>query len=126
MRINSRGTPVSAADRAFARAPLRQKVKGLLKGLKLGFSALPAETILLTVALAFDAKDVGARAIQSMVEDIENQQKGATSAKIEFDSAWLNLKTAIEKSVDFLTGDERIRVINYQQPQNFTLPPLVI
>jgi hypothetical protein len=110
IRINSRGTSVSAADRAFARATkfeLRYLVRELLSGLKRGFDSLPREVVLLVIALQSGEKDVGDRAIQAVVKKIEQDE----AAQSKFHANWPKIKVAIEKAVDYL--ERPFGVISY-------------
>lgn len=112
IRINTRGMAVSAADRAFARATkvrLRDLVRDLKNSLNLGFNNLPEENILQAVALAFNANDVGERAIQSTIKELETNPKGQD----QFEREWPKLKSAIQKTVDYLTTTG-FGILNYE------------
>ncbi len=110
IRINSRGTPVSAADRAFARATkfnLRHQVKDLLSDLAHGFRALPPEVALQTIAFVFGSHDVGDRAIQAVVGQIEEDE----TKQDRFAKRWNYVKDGIKKAVDYLVSN--LGVINH-------------
>lgn len=75
IRINSLGTPLAAADRAFARAA-QLDLRGLAneswdQDLTDAFRKLNYETLLQALALVHDIADVGERALKSVVKKIE-------------------------------------------------------
>lgn len=110
IRINSQGTPVSAADRAFTRATsfnLRHHVNEVRDSLAHGFKEIPRETLLMTIALANGANEVGERGIAAAVKKIEKHD----DARRRFDRSWRHLKEAIGKAVDYIVHN--FGVINY-------------
>jgi hypothetical protein len=104
IRINSQGTPIGAADRAFARAAsfdLRHLVHEVRASLAHGFDGMRAESLLMTVALARGATDVGERAIDAMVRELEAD--GADQSA--FARTWRTLKGSIGAAVDYLVAN---------------------
>jgi hypothetical protein len=105
VRINSLGTPISSADRAFARAAvvdLRQMVHEVVEGLPPGFRGLSGEMLLQTLALIRGVRDVGERAYEPVLRKLE---KRVTSSKVEKNSLlkdWKRLRRALGKAVDYL------------------------
>jgi len=106
IRINSLGTPVSAADRAFARAStvkLRHFVRQAKHRLAEGFQDLPDNTVLLTMAfMRGERKDVGERPINAAIEKLERRVNARESTAKKFSKEWLRLAKALGKAVDYL------------------------
>lgn len=105
IRINSLGTPVSSADRAFARAMelnLRHRVRDARERLGREFAALPDMTVLLAIALALGERDVGERAVQAAIGKLENRLKKDKKEKRRFAKRWGYLERALGKAVDYL------------------------
>jgi hypothetical protein len=101
IRINSQGTRIGAADRAFARASkfdMRGLVRDIQTRLNSGFDRIARTTILQTFALALDGKDVGERAIEAMIQKIEKDPK----EKVRFDRMWPKVRQAFELAVDYI------------------------
>lgn len=101
VRINSLGTPIGAADRAFARASkfkMRDLVREVESQLKHGFDRIARTTILQTTALALGARDLGERAIDSMISKLEKSDLD----RRRFNRAWPRLREAFLKAADFL------------------------
>ena len=110
IRINAQGTPISAADRAFTRATsfnLRHLINEARYGLEYGFNAVPRETLLMTIALANGAKEVGEKAIDATVKAIEKDDR----ARKHFNKTWRHLREAIGKAVDYIYNN--LGVLNY-------------
>jgi hypothetical protein len=100
VRINSLGTPIRTADRAFARAAdvdLRGLVRELQAHLKHGFAALSEETILQTAGLLLGSKDVGARAIDRLLKQLDGAEGQRTVRRL-----WARLDPAFMEAVDYL------------------------
>ncbi|MFO8072815.1 MAG: DUF262 domain-containing protein [Polyangia bacterium] len=110
IRINSLGMEIRSADRAFARATqlnLRHLVRGLQARLSHGFDSLSEEAVLLTCGLAMQQPDIGARAVEAMVDRIENDTREAK----EFRRRWRKVSNSIAYTVDYLV--ESFGVANY-------------
>jgi hypothetical protein len=78
IRINSRGTPISAADRAFTRASrfdLRHLANNTRGQLAHGFKDIPRETLLQAFAFARGEKDLGERAVLAFIDKLEKRLK---------------------------------------------------
>lgn len=108
IRINSLGTPIGSADRAFARASefdIRSRANEIRATLPKEFQSLPYEVILQAFALVAgkeEFRDIGQRAYDAAIRHWENRVRKDESQKKVFYSLWGRLKTAIEKSIDFL------------------------
>lgn len=105
VRINSLGTPIGAADRAFARAAtvdLRPMAHDVVQSLPEGFRGLPNEMLLQTLALARGVKDVGERAYEPLLKKLEANSQASEVDKRAFLKDWGQLRKAIGKAVDYL------------------------
>ena len=105
IRINALGTPVSSADRAFARAMelnLRDRVRDARQRLEPGFTTIPDMTIQLAIALALGQRDVGARAVEAAIAKVGNRLKKEKREKQRFAKKWGYLERALGKAVDYL------------------------
>ena len=101
VRINSLGTPIRAADRAFARATsvnLRGLVRELQDQLGHGFDALAEETILQAAGLVLGSQDVGARAIDRLVREADGTDRGRRTIR----RLWASLAPSFGTAVDYL------------------------
>ena len=101
VRINSLGTPIRTADRAFARAAnvdLRGLVRELQARLTHGFSDLSEETILQSAGLVLGSQDVGARAIDRLVREVDGTERGRRRVT----KLWTGLAPAFATAVDYL------------------------
>ncbi len=110
IRINSQGTRIGAADRAFARASsfdLRHLVREVRESLAHGFDAMQPESLLMTVALAREATDIGERAIDAMVRGVDAD----ADEQARFHRTWRTLKHSIGAAVDYLVTN--FGVANY-------------
>lgn len=110
IRINAQGTPISAADRAFTRAAsfnLRHLVNDVRHSLAHGFDTIPRETLLMTIALAHGANEVGERGISSVIKRIEENDV----ERRRFDKSWRHIKESIGKAVDYIVHN--FGVINF-------------
>ena len=77
---------------------MRGRVTELQTQLKHGFDRIPRTTVLQTTALALGGRDLGERAIDSLISKLE---KSDADLK-RFNRAWPKLREAFGKSVDFL------------------------
>jgi hypothetical protein len=101
IRINSQGTRIGAADRAFARASsfdLRHLVREVRASLAYGFDVMQPESLLMTAALARGATDIGERAIDAMVRGVNKN----AAEQAQFHRTWHTLKSSIGLAVDYL------------------------
>jgi hypothetical protein len=104
IRINSLGMRIGAADRAFARASrldMRGHVRDALSRLKHDFGAVKRTTVLQTIALALGHRELGERAIDSMITRLENKDE----ARKRFEKIWPRLREAIGRAVDFVVSE---------------------
>jgi hypothetical protein len=95
---------IGAADKAFARASkfdMRSNVREAQELLKHGFDRVQRTTILQTMALLLGIRDLGERAIDSMITKLETQER----ERARFDRAWPKLRQALTKAVDFFVYD---------------------
>jgi len=107
VRVNSLGMKIGAADRAFARASkikMRNHVKDLQARLKNGFGQVKRTTILQTTALALGSRDLGERAIDSMVARVE----GSEQVRQDFMRAWPRLRDAFSDAADYLVNTLKV------------------
>jgi hypothetical protein len=105
IRINAQGTPVSAADKAFARATnlnLRHLVHEARTPWPHGFNRISEETILLALALSRGEMNVGAVAVDSAIARIEKAIEQDNSALKRFTIHWRLLKSSLGKAIDYL------------------------
>lgn len=111
VRINSLGTPIGAADRAFARAEkldLRHMVREVQGALQYGFARLSRTTILQTFAFAFGIKDLGQRAIDAFVAVIEEpEQQG------RFRREFPILRESITQATDYMHNVLKVPNIHF-------------
>jgi hypothetical protein len=101
IRINSLGMQIGVADRAFARASkfrMRAMVREAQERLRHGFARVRRTTILQTMALALGARDLGERAIDAMISNLEKKE----SERTRFDRMWPTLREAFAIAVDFM------------------------
>lgn len=113
IRINSQGTPVGAADRAFARATrldLRAWARDTLEKLPEDFGRLPYEAILQAFAFVADPElgDVGERAYDAFLRRLERDVKQGKQSKAAVQRRWQHFETAIQKSLDYLRTNFRV------------------
>ncbi len=108
IRINALGTPISAADRAFARAStlrLRHLVDQAKSQWEHGFGLLPSEIINIALALAYGEKDVGERAVNAALAKIEKRIKGGDYSNKQFTKAWRGVKEGLGRAIDYLVSN---------------------
>ncbi len=103
IRINSLGTPVSAADRAFARASefdLRHLVEDLRASLAPGFRRVSPLPLLLGIALIEGEREVGQRAVEGMIRRLEGEATSSPGGSRAFSRKWRKYRTSVGKAVD--------------------------
>jgi hypothetical protein len=101
VRINSLGMRIGAADRAFARASkfnMRSLVRDAQSRLGHGFDRISAQTVLQTIALTMGGRDVGERAIDSMISKLEKD----TQERARFERLWPVLRESFGHAVDYV------------------------
>lgn len=113
LRINSTGTPVGPADKAFARASefdLRERAETAWSSLPSHFQGLSHEVMLQTRALIDGIEDVGERAMEQ-VAVLWNQKLQADRARAgnEFARTWLRQQQAMQRAIDFLYANFEVR-----------------
>lgn len=121
IRINSRGTPISAADRAFTRASrfdLRNLANTLRNGLKDGFDQIPRETLLQAFALARGEKDVGERAVLAAIDKLEKKLRSHKGTLNEFKRDWKWVSHAIGRAVGYLVTTLGVPTYSYLPSDN--------
>lgn len=105
IRINSLGTPIASADRAFARASvidLRALAHEAWDELPPGFRVLRYESILQTLALVEGVKDVGERSYEPLIRRWERDAARSPARRAELLRTWGRLRQAFGKAVDYL------------------------
>lgn len=110
VRVNSLGTPIGTADRAFARAAqmdLRGLVHEAKHTLPAGFGALSDESILMTVAMVRGQSDIGARAIDALVEKVDADDGVADALRKQ----WPKIRSALGLAIDYIRAN--FGVANY-------------
>lgn len=111
IRINSSGTPLASADRAFARAQridLRAKTTALRDQLGAYFAGITNETILQVLAFASEIWDIGARAQDQAVRKWEKRAEAIGGSK-EFDRVWRRVESGVKNAVDYLQAEFGVR-----------------
>jgi hypothetical protein len=117
IRINSQGTPVGAADRAFARATrldLRAWARDTLDKLPEEFARLQYETILQAFAFVADPdiSDVGERAYDAFLRRLERAVERGQESKASVQRRWQRFEMAFTKALDYLRT--HFHVVNQQ------------
>jgi hypothetical protein len=105
IRINSLGTPLGAADRAFARASrfdLRELSNHTWQHLPLSFKGLRNEQFLQTRALLDEIGDVGERAFEAVAKKWDRRIELDPSALKQFTKLWDRQSKAIFRAIDCL------------------------
>jgi hypothetical protein len=101
VRVNSLGTPIGTADRAFARAA-RMDLRGLVRETKqplpAGFDSMSDESILTTAAMVLGQTDIGGRAIDALVEKVDADDGAAATLRRQ----WPRIRTALGLAIDHL------------------------
>jgi hypothetical protein len=101
IRINSLGTKISGADRAFARAStikLRNLVRAVQTEMEAGFGAIDNGAILQTVAILMGESDLGERALNNMAKRLKSDEEYAT----KFKQHWRTLKASFGVAADHI------------------------
>jgi hypothetical protein len=110
VRVNSLGTPIGTADRAFARAA-RMDLRGLVReakhALPAGFDALRDESILMAAAMVLGQSDIGGRAIDALVEKVDADASAAAALRRQ----WPKIQTALGLAIDYIRAN--FGVANY-------------
>lgn len=117
IRINSLGTPVSAADRAFARATnidLRKLVSTTKSRLNSGFETLPDNAILTAIALIEGSSEVGEKAINYFIDRIIKEEID----KAEYQKKWRRIEQSIGKAIDYLKSSMQVEHYRYLPSYN--------
>ncbi len=111
IRINSSGTPLAAADRAFARAAkfdLREMASGTFGQLPAGFHGLTNEVLLQTRALLDGVLDVGVEAMSKVV-DQWNVRIGNDANEVKsFTRKWVIQQAAMGRALDLLRKEFQV------------------
>jgi len=109
IRINSLGTPVSAADKAFARASefgMRHLARQAQAALHDSFKDLPDNALLLAMAfMRGERLDVGERVIDAAIRKLEREVERDKAALKSFTKEWTRLRAAVEKAVDYMRAN---------------------
>lgn len=107
IRINSLGTPLGAADRAFARASefdLRELAEQTWHLLPHQFRKVRYEILLQALALIGEVEDVGERAFESFIEHWNVRIEKHEGARAEFNKTWKKLSNAISLALEYLNN----------------------
>lgn len=106
IRINSLGTPVSAADKAFARASefgMRHLARQAQAALAEGFKDLPDNALLLAMAFMRGERfDVGEPVIEAAIRKLERSVEKDKSVLKSFTKEWNQLRSSVAKAIDYL------------------------
>lgn len=108
IRINSLGTPLGAADRAFARASrfdLRELANNTWQHLPASFKGLRNEQFLQTRALLDEVGDVGERAFEAVARNWDRRIEKDPSVLKQFTKLWDRQSRAIFRAIDCLRKD---------------------
>lgn len=117
IRINSLGTPVSAADKAFARAAnidLRKLVSTTKSRFNSGFETLPDNAILTAIALIEGSNEVGEKAVNYFIDRIIKEEIG----KLEYQKKWRRIEQSIGKAIDYLKSSMKVEHYRYLPSYN--------
>jgi hypothetical protein len=106
LRINSTGTPIGAADKAFARAAefdLRERTEHAWQAVPPEFKGLSDEVMLQTRALIDGIEDVGERALERVAAMWDGKWRAnREGASAEFARTWLRQQQATKLAIDLL------------------------
>lgn len=108
IRINSLGTPLGAADRAFARASrfdLRELANNTWQHLPQSFKGIRNEQFLQTRALLDGVGDVGERAFEAVAKKWDREIERDPLARKQFTRLWDRQSRAIFRAIDCLRKD---------------------
>ncbi|MCX6979494.1 MAG: DUF262 domain-containing protein [Verrucomicrobia bacterium] len=117
IRINAQGTPIDAADRAFARASridLRGFANEVRHGLSRGFDQIKPEVVLSAFALIHGEREIAERAIERVVRHVDGTDAGVTWHKRHAGE----IKVSFEKAVDYLIHDLDVLTFGLLPSQN--------
>lgn len=121
IRINSRGTPISAADRAFTRASrfnLRHLANQTREHLAHGFKDIPRETLLQAFAFCGGEKDLGERAVLASIAKLEKKLKSDKGTLKQFTREWKHVSHAFGRAVDYLVTTLGVPSFSYLPSAN--------
>jgi hypothetical protein len=113
LRINSLGTPLAAADRAFARASqfdLRELAEQAWEALPTHFQGLTYEVMLQTRALLDGINAVGEDAMRKVVEQWDRRIRKSQTSIATFTQTWARQQDATKRAIDLL--QTRFRVLD--------------
>ena len=105
IRINAAGTPISSADKAFARAArfdLRELADQAWKDLPDGFKVMKDESILQTRALLDNIGEVGNEAMERAIDYWEEQVADDLTVRALLHKKWQEQKKATLRAIDLL------------------------
>ena len=105
IRINSQGTPIGAADKAFARATkfdLRERAEDAWHSLPRNFKGLGFEVLLQTRALLDGVPEVGERAFEAVTRQWDREISKSPEATKRFASLWEKQHRATGLAIDCL------------------------
>ena len=117
IRVNSLGTQISSADRAFAHASLfkmRHLIREVQSDLKYGFSKLREEVFLRTIAILMGSKEFGDKELQFVTNRIERSEE----AKNKFKKLWPKASISFKKAVDYLKNNLGLLDFKHLPSQN--------
>ena len=121
VRINSGGTRISAADRAFARASsldLRNLVRDAQSRMEHGFDRVSRETILQIVALALGHRALGEQAIQAMTRRLE----ASGEERSRFERIWPRMREALLQAADYMVHSLRVPNFGFLPSEPMVIP----
>ena len=108
IRINSAGTPIRAADRAFARAAkfdLRELAEQAWQALPGDFKGMTDEVILQTRALLDGIREVGVEAMEQVVERWDKEVTADSNKVRGFKKIWQSQEKATGRALDLLKNE---------------------
>lgn len=111
IRINSSGTPLGAADRAFARASkfdLRELATAAWEKLPREFQGLTDEVLLQTRALLDGVQEVGVDAMTKVVNMWDQRIREDETAIKQFTKKWDAQQAAMGRALDLLRKEFRV------------------
>lgn len=107
VRINSTGTPLSSADKAFTLATsfnLKNRINIVKKGFRTGFGNIDRIFLQRAIALIYEAGQVNERGISAIVKRIDKSK----SEQKEFDVIWKTLNKSYGKAVDYMWSNFKV------------------
>ncbi len=120
VRINGQGTPLRAADRAFARVTkfdLRKEVVQQREVLSSGYSSISDDTLLSLVSIAWGHRDLGEKGIDKLTRDL-NRDQGAVD---RFRKEWPVILNALKRAIDYMAGRYSVRTYGELPSDNMLL-----